>query len=273
MSTLNMSRSTANIFNRIKAEVSPREFSSAASVLWTLQSIPLVAQSASLILEGQYTDPENRGTLRIGGASMVAPVSGSDFAMNAASAGGGTDLTSEFTVSASLGGNSVKFNIVNNGNEPGYITLLQVRGIVIAIKEPTIAEKFDNDSILKYGEAVLRLTMPYQDDQLVAQDAATVMLANWKDPRSVVRKLSFYGNTSSTLMEYGLRYEPGDKITVTEAVTGLDTDYFINGVSIDITKYGKIQFTWTLAPADLGDFWVLGIVGSSEMGETTLLGY
>lgn len=115
--------------------------------------------------------------------------------------------------------------------------------------------------------------MPYQDDQLVAQDAATVMLANWKDPRSVVRKLSFYGNTSSALMEYGLRYEPGDKITVTEAVTGLDTDYFINGVSIDITKYGKIQFTWTLAPADLGDFWVLGIVGSSEMGETTLLGY
>ena len=272
MTNLDLDRSVRNIFNLVKAEVNPREIDASASVLYTLQSMPLVPISGSLLIEGRYTDPVQRGTLRIGGASMVSPASGTDYTMNAASDGGSTDLTAAFAVNASFGGNTVRYKVTNAGTTEGYITLLQARGRAIAIREPTISEQRDQTSIDAHSESTLSLKMPYQEDVLIANDAATAMLASWKDPVSIGKKVSFIGNHSDALMKYGFWYEPGDKITIAEEVTGIDLDYFINGVEIFIDRNNMIKFTWVLAPADL-PAWILGLVGSSELGETTILGY
>jgi hypothetical protein len=74
-------------------------------------------------------------------------------------------------------------------------------------------------------------------------------------------------------MKYFLWYEPGDKITIAETVTGIDLDYFINGVEFSIAETGMIKVTWALTPASLVAYWILGTVGASELGETTVLGY
>jgi hypothetical protein len=144
---LDLDRSSRNIFNKVKVEVSPREIDASASVLFTLQSTPLVAQSGSIIIEGRYTDPVQRGTLRIGGASMVDSASDTDYKMWTASDGSGTDLTGNFSVTACYGGNTVRYEISNDGTQAGYITLLQARGRAVAIREPSISEKVDQDSI------------------------------------------------------------------------------------------------------------------------------
>ena len=264
-------RTTRNIFNKVKVEVNPREIDASASVLYTLQSIPLIPVSGSLVIEGRYTDPVQRGTLRIGGASMLASASTTDYLMNSASDGGGDDLTATFTVTACYGGNTVRYEIINDG-DAGYITLLQARGKAIAIREPSISERSDTGSIETYGESVLKLNMPYQEDMLVADDTATDLLSTWKDPITVGKKVSFYGNHSDTLMKYGLWYEPGDKIFIEEEVTGIGKNYFINGVEISITKDYLIKFTWFLAVPEIAQAWLLGLVGDSELGETTFLG-
>jgi len=273
MVKLQPDRSTANIFNRVKVQVAPREISAAASILFSLQSTPLIGTGASMVIEGRYTDPEQRGSIRIGGASMITPASTTDFTMNSASDGGGTDLTSKFSVAASLGGNSVRFSVVNDGTQQGYVTLLQTRGNVVAVKEPTIAEKKDQDSIDAYGEAVLRLNMQYQEDPLVAEDASSALLANWKDPLTQVRTIEFIGNESDALMKVGLQLEPGDKVTLIEDVTGLDHEFFINGVTINIKGADIISFEWVVIPAGAQQFWILGTVGSSELGISTIPGY
>ncbi|KKL19614.1 hypothetical protein LCGC14_2463710, partial [marine sediment metagenome] len=271
--TFDIDRTTRNIFNKVKVEVNPREIDASASVLFTLQSTPLVAQSGSLIIEGRYTDPVQRGTLRIGGASMVDSASDTDFKMWTASDGSGTDLTGDFTVTTCYGGNTVRYEISNDGTQAGYITLLQARGRAIAVREPSISEKLNQDSIKTYEESTLKVNMPYQEDALVADDAATALLSAWKDPTSVGKKASFIANLSDDLMTYFMLYEPGDKITITETMTLVDLDYFINGAEIAIDRDDMIKVTWILTPASLVKYWILGIVGASEMGETTVLGY
>ena len=273
MMGLQLERGTRLIYNRVKIDVSPRETGAAASILFTLQSKPLVAQSTCLVIEGRYTDPDNRGLLRIGGASMVSPASTTDFTMNSASDGSGTNLTSSFTVSASYGGNSVRYQLANTGTTSGYITLLQARGRPIIIKEPALADVLDQTSIDSYGESVLRVGMDYQDNVLIANDAANALLGNWKNPANVLESVEFLANKSDDLMKAALQREPGDKVTITESVTSIDADYFINGVELVIMPPTVIKCKWTLTPAGTTNYWILGIVGSSELGTTTTLGY
>jgi len=202
---------------------------------------------------------------------MIASASNTDYTMNAASDGGGADLTGTFTVTACYGGNAVRYEIINDG-DAGYITLLQARGIAVAVREPSISERNDTSSVETYGESVLTLNMPYQEDMLVADDTATDLLATWKDPVTLGKKVSFYGNHSDTLMKYGLWCEPGDKVFIEEEVTGLGKNYFINGVEISIDKDYRVKFTWYLAVPEIAQAWLLGVAGDSELGETTFLG-
>ena len=82
-------------------------------------------------------------------------------------------------------------------------------------------------------------------------------------------------------MTQSLVREPGDKITVSETVTGLaatggsgaEIGYFINGVSMTIRPGGIINTSWVLAPAEQQAAWVLNQVGASEMGISTSLGF
>jgi hypothetical protein len=273
LATLAVDRSTRQVYNRVKIEVNPREIDTSASVLFTLQSVPLVPVSGSTIIEGRYTDPVQRGTLRIGGTSMIATASDTDYKMWSASDATGTDLTANLSVTTCYGGNTVRYEISNDGNTSGYITLLQARGKAVAVREPSISDKKNEASIAAYGESVLRLNMPYQEDALVADDVAAATLLAWKDPVSIGKRVSFIGNVSDDLMSYGLLYEPGDKIRISEEVTGIDADYFINGVTLKIDKDNILTYTWLLTPAERQAYWILGTAGFSEVGTTTTIGY
>jgi hypothetical protein len=115
--------------------------------------------------------------------------------------------------------------------------------------------------------------MPYQEDALVADDAATALLSTWKDPVSLGRKAEFLANGSDGLMTAAMLYEPGDKVAIIETVTGLSYSFFINAVEMILTKEQQWTVRWTLTPAGQLAFWILGVAGSSEMGRTTRVGY
>ena len=273
MTGLRLERGTQLVYNRVKIDVAPRETGAAASILFQLQSKPLVAAGTCVLIEGRYTDPSNRGLLRIGGASMISPASTTDYTMNSASDGSGTDRTANFTVGASYGGNSVRYQVGNTGGTSDYVTLLQARGRPIIIKEPTVSEVFNQTSIDSYGENVLPLNMAYQDSALIANDAANSMLTNWKDPSNILESVEFQANGSDGLMKAALQREPGDKVTIAETMTALDSDFFINGVEFTIAPPNAIKCKWTLTPAVATNYWILGTLGSSELGISTVLGY
>ena len=273
MIEMTANRSMKELLNRIKVTTYPREVDAAATtVLYNLSNTnTTVATGATLTIDAAYTDP-NQKAARVGGTAMVTPVATTDYTMNTLADGTGTNLTANFTVTPTFGANSAKLIIVNTSGSDGFITFLQLRGKGIYTYDPTISTSQDTASQYLYGINSLSYDMPYQDTLTVGQSAADYFKYVYKNPLTYLRDITIDANASPTMMGYALSREISDRITVSETVTGLSADYFINAVNLSITSNNQIAVTWTLAPS-AGAMWLLGTVGSSELGSRTVLGF
>lgn len=277
MTEMKVTRKRSAVYNRIKITTHPRRLDAvgAETVLFELTSKPKVGTGKPLTALGQYRDPTQK-SVRCGGLDMIAPVATTDYAMNTIADGSGTDLTSSFTVVAHYGGNGVELIITNNSGTDGYVTKLQCRGRGVYDDNAMVSEASDAASIAAYGENVLSIDMPMQDNQFVGQDAADYLLAMYKDPLTAIDSIEFVGNSSVELMTAGLALEPGDRVTIAETATGVAGDYVINGVTVTISAPSIYHFAWTVAPMaqfEAAGLWLIGIETRSEIGETTRVGY
>jgi hypothetical protein len=240
------------IVNRVKTTTHPRTVDAAATtILFTLTqvspSIHSVASGATLVLEGDYSDANNR-TSRVGGTEMVTPAATVDYTMNTLASGGGTDLTASFTVSAEYGSNRVRYTIVNGSASTGYITKLQARGKGLYDYTPVDNIATDSESITSYGQRELAFDMPYESSVGAAQETGDYILSLWASPAAVAAAMPLVPPTNTDLATMIAR-EPGQAITITESVTGINTDYFINHVSMRFEDYQTIYFEWILQKA------------------------
>jgi hypothetical protein len=64
--------------------------------------------------------------------------------------------------------------------------------------------------------------------------------------------------------------EPGDRIDLADATTGIDDEFFITGVDFRINEGDIIECTWYLTPASDISYWVLG---SSALDVSTTLAF
>ena len=166
--------------------------------------------------------------------------------------------------------------IDNNGPLDGFIpaNALQLRGRGLYDFEPIIADLVDDDSRDAYGENVYGYDMPYQSDPLNAADLATFILSLNKDPLTIVETVTFLANWSDELMELALFLNISDRVSVSAASVGIDSQVsFVNGVKMSIRMSGLCQVTLDLCRADTSQFWQLGVAGRSELDETTIPGY
>jgi hypothetical protein len=262
------------IYNRIKAVAYPRKTDTSATVLATLQKPIQVGGSETVDnLFIRYRDPQG-GVQNVSGRDMVTPAGTVDYLLNAAEDGTGTDYTANLTVTADYGTEGVEYTLENAG-PAGYVTLLQARGKGIYIYDPVELLDQDTASEAIHGTRSLDLDMKYQDSPLTAASFAAVLKGQYKDPRTIVDKVTFYANRDEKHMVAFLVCEPGSKIHLTEPIAGIDHDYFINGVEYDILPNSVIRYSWYVKPAseDSYTLWYLGVVGYSEIGVTTKLGY
>lgn len=253
-----------NIYNLVRGEVYPRVVDATADqVLWKLQGdAPSIGPGETITIVGKFTDPDQRIS-RIAGMDIVTPVAGTDYEFSTGN--GNLDVT------ATLGGNSVKFELTNTGAGSGTVDTLQVRGKRVLIYQPALAVSEDATSQTDYGERPLSMSLPYQDDPLEAQDFVDITKARWKDAGLLIGSVSFWANRSDALMTAFLTGEPGKRIAVQEPVTGLDRECFINGVTFRLWPAAgeiKIWVTWMLARASDSDYWILGTsrLGSNPLG-------
>lgn len=268
-----------DIYNRILVTVHPRRVDTSNVVLYSQNSVPSIAAGQTLIINGPYKDP-TQTSIRVGGTSMVALVATTDYTMNTAADGSGTDLTGSCTVTVVYSANSATFTIKNNdATRTAFVTKLQCRGIGLYDYENAIAIAEDATSQNTYGIAPLDYDMPYQNDSGVASGLASYLLSLYKSPFAIPRTVTIFANTSDTLMQAALQRDVGSRIGLSETMTGASTGaggmigYFINGVDFSITPGQNLEVTWTLAPAAATPFWLLGVTGSSELGITTRLAY
>lgn len=132
----------------------------------------------------------------------------------------------------------------------------------------------DSTSQNSYGKRGLPRSGLLMTSDNEALDQANYLKNKYRNPKLRTRTLTIYpGADPDNLMRMVLHYDLGTRITLRKNEASLDEDYHIEGITHNIDKKGGFMSTqWQLGPVD-ASFWQLGIVGASELGETTYLGY
>lgn len=243
------------LYNAVRATVYPRVLASEVQ-LFSSSTFVRLAPNESAIVEAPYSDPNNPGS-SIGATNIQTPVAGTDYQMWADANGTGTDLTANLVVRFEPGGSTATFRLTNVGNQTGFVTMLKVRGTPVTTYEPLIVREEDAVSIRKYRKKTVTLDMPYQGFTTYARTAAQQVLSVGGAVLPVARELSLYANYSSVYMQQALEREIGDRIGVSEYVTGVTATvggqsrgYFISSVDFTIEPERQIKVRWGLSPAD-----------------------
>lgn len=284
LSGLQASRQRGYIANQVQLTVHPLELDAAPVVLYSLHtstgSPAIVSPGATLSLLGVFVDP-NQNAQTIGGFDFVDPEAVTDYAANAAADGSGADLTSRIAVAATFSGAGVTFAVTNNGSVDAYVTQLQCRGKGIYNYQQAIGTASDADSQALFGQRLLAMDLRYQFDPGFAFEAALYLVHLYKDATTQVPHVEvFVPADNEVLMETCLLRDISDRIGIVEGVTGVSLGsgvvtkgFFINSVDMTIDERGNATFIWSCAPADQTSYWLLEVVGNSELDETTVLGF
>ena len=274
VTAMSVTRSVSDVINSGQVQTHPRRVDATnTTVLFSEGNAPLMPRGITTVFTAQYRDPLSGRATRVGGIDMISPVATTDYLLNSLADGTGTDLTSQLTVTAITWGNSAEVTVVNNGPLDGYRIKCQLRGRGLYDFETMTFTVKDSASIAAYGENSFSLDMKYQTDPDVGADACAYIVNQCKDPRTKISSVTFIANRSTAMMQAALGLEISDRVTVTEEVTGISSDYFINAVGLDLNSSEILRCTWTLAPADSQKYWQLEVDGYTELDETTILGY
>ena len=273
MHGLDVAEVSSSSLNRVQITVHPRDIDAAATtVLFELVNPLQIGAGEAKPLMGPYRTSASPGiTTRVGGLEMVTPVATTDYTMNTLSDGTGTNLTASLTVVANYGANGVRLVLTNNAAETAYITKLQCRGKGVYDFRTVVVRSQNDAAIAADGVNALNIDMVYQEDPNIGQAMADSLLAGYGDLSGTrVRQVSFLPDAAG--VPAGLYTKDiSDRIAVTETVTGATGEYYINGVKHEYVNGALPRITWWLTPAEPVSYWVLGLVGASELGTTTRL--
>ena len=274
MIKLRVKRPINLVYNKINIVTYPTEVDAdATTVLATLQKELSLNAGASHTMTMRYRDPSGAAT-RVSGTAMVTPVADTDYKMSSVSGDGGNDLNDDLGVSVTFGGNTASITLTNNhASSVGYVNLFQLRGKGIYLYDPSEYIASDSTSQSDYGVRPLSYNMPYQDDPNVGVDFGDVLLDWYKDPVSYAEYVEFIANKNDTLMTAALGVEIGELVTITETLTGINTNYFVNAIDLRIQGKNTITCGWHLFRAADVQWWVLGDASLGKLGDTTILGF
>ena len=259
---ITVQRKRDRLIRRVLVTAHPRRVDSTLSTLYTLRATMLIPAGQSVTLLGSFSDPAQQAA-KVSGFDMVAPVATTDYTMNTASDGSGTDLTASFSVSTSYGANGHLTTITNGAAVDGYVTTFKCRGKGIYDYEAVTAVAENAADV--YGGADLSIDLPYESDPAVAQACAEYNLALYTQPRTFATAVTFLANKSQALLILANKVDVSTRIGIDETVSalasagvgGAELGFWVNGIEAELTERNVLTMTWTLAPADLYSVWVL----------------
>ncbi len=260
-------RSRPLTYNRVRAMAHPRRAGTASDVLFIsdFAGALSVPPSTAILIEGQYTDPNQRAS-RVGGASMITPVAGTDFDFGTSLCG--PSDASSLSIAASYGANTFRYSASNGAAYTGTIWNVQARGTGLYDFNPIVISSSSVSSQNSYGDNPLALDMPYEPRTQTASAIADYTLSQLSSPNYQIESLMFNANLNDGMMQAALRGEPGDRGFVTETMTGISSgEFFINGVSLTIAAPNVINCEWVVVKrTDQTNYWQLDI---DKLAETS----
>lgn len=236
------------LVNRVAATVYPKKVDTSAQVLYSLSSPLAIGASQTINYRGNYTDPSGGAIVNAVSSSMIAPVATTDYTMNTASNGSGTDITAYLTVSVTYGTEGPIYTLKNTYDlaSTAYITKLQARGYGIYQYNPIESITDDSVSYNEYGYKIETIQQQYQREIRFALREGEKVLNREKQPRTTLDKITMIANSSSFLMQAMLNVDVGDLVHVREDTSGIDGYYWVHGVDVNIASDKNISYGWNM---------------------------
>lgn len=256
--------------NAIEVSFNPREVSaSSTDTLGTVDSAVLLPAGTATDVTVRFDDGSGN---RISGLNVITPVASTDYAANAKADGSGADATSSVTCAMTANGDKAVLTFTNHAAVDAYLQAgARVRGKKLTDFGQQVVKAQDDTSIFNYGRFGNKLPLTMLDDRVYAQNLAQWVVDMYKNPAGNLEKVSFNAESSATLMALARDVRIGDRWQLSETQSGADGEYFVIGVERQI-RPRRHRIDVILEPAPGNQFWVLGLTGYSELGQTTYLG-
>lgn len=243
------------------------------AVLWTHPETglasPLVERDGGTrTFWAQYPNLDS-ATNAVAVNAWTTPVATTDYTVNTAADGTGTDITADVSVSVEKFGQSMKVTLTNANAADGYVTFLQARGTPVTSDDPVKIRRADSTSQGKYGERMWTNPAKFVPTTEEAEDWDRFHLGIYKDPIPVLA-VSFAANRPE-MLGHAMTRDIGDRVTVVSSNLGINGDFFIEAEHHQVDAHEQHRVTWELSDAErFSDFWVLG---TSQLGVTSRLAY
>jgi hypothetical protein len=253
--------------NRLLGTSYPRKVDTlATTVLFTLQNaIKLTPYETKTGIRCTFRDPAGAAQ-RVSGKNVVLAATA-----NTQADGGGSNVTASLTLTSVIGTDGFEATAYNGTASNMYIITLTATGRGIYFYDYVQMVVEDTTSQATYKAIISdQVNCKYQDDPSKIQAISAYIIAQNKDPHYSVDSLVIWANRDPQSLMSFLYLEPGGKVPFEETTTGIDDDFFIQGYSFRIDANNDVYWTPVLT-SDPG-FYSAWILGSSALGETTLLG-
>lgn len=269
-------RGTQSIANVIPYTITPRRVgTSTTEELVTMPDRVRVLPGETLALELSYRDPDNPSE-PVGGTDITVPVAVTDYTATEGEAGDGVTLTAYAAVAAAaedIGGSSIKLSITNSGDLPFWFKT-RVRGRKLQRFDPrTFLDVRDDASVLVNDEQEDPIEFDYLTDQEQARSIAGQELALRRSPYMAPRVAHRIGVDEEMETDI-VRRVIGELVSIGEEQTGLDDAdrIFIHGVEFGYGAEGVFRADYAVTRGQAAQsFWIVGEVGYSEVGESTVV--
>lgn len=270
MSNADADASSDQIINRVRAIVHPRRVDAAATTVLYSSSNRLEIDGGELTTFLQFRDPAQEAK-RFGGLDVNTPTPSTDYTFNTAADGSGLDVTAHpnVVVSFEISGSGVYMTTVNTYGQRLYLDI-EITGKGVYDYEPVTVIETNDESIEAVGINEAVLDMPYQTSVPIGQGAAQQVLSVFQDTSTRMRSVELPVHKSATELLIATTVGISDRVTVREAMTGIDGDFFVNGIRLAWSQDKAITLLLFLTPADNAEYWILG---QSELDITTRLGF
>lgn len=238
--------------NRIRATATPRQ-TGATETLWTLDNAITIPPNSSINFDARLRKSTGQFA---GGVSLTATPS---FSAGTA------------TVTVVPQGGKASVTVVNaSTSQVAILDALTIDGV------PTVQQNIidvvvaDNTSINSYGLSELQLALGSVVDYTDCASIAQYELTRRKNLTGDIRSITLKTQVNNNYWQYQI----GDKIRIDlSALNGHVNDYIIIAERNLWNVGGIIETTYILEPSASNQFWLLGVSGYSELGQTTILAY
>ena len=229
MTNFDISYNSAKIYNIISMLVKPTVIDAAATtLLWGVGDDGIAIKAGqTLTLRCKYTDPDTK--TGISAVDLVSPVT--EFKFGTTQEATSDNMHALLSQTNTVGANSISCALKNtHSTATVYLNQFNIYGKGIYEYDNITMEAIDDDSISQVGEKKYFERLDQITDPSKAYNYAAFIRGNYAGSHIDTCEIKVLANQSDAIAKGLIEAEVSTRFTVTEEVTGVDRDFYINNI-------------------------------------------